>query len=125
MRLHPRATHNHRGEPVFDLSDAKHLLQEDVKNGMHTRLSPSDMQLTRPEYVSLKLIFSSFASTKKCGARSLFVSSNRSALPSSRETATKPARHPAAAEPATTKWFPQSPTTTQDRCYVPYKFIKE
>jgi hypothetical protein len=52
--LHPRATHNHRGEPVFDLSEAKRLLQEDVKNGVHTRMSPSAMQCTRPAYHQFK-----------------------------------------------------------------------
>ena len=29
-QLHPRQSHNHRGEPVFDLSPAKALLSEDT-----------------------------------------------------------------------------------------------
>jgi hypothetical protein len=34
-RLHPRQTHNHCGEPVFDLSPAKQCLRDDVKNKLH------------------------------------------------------------------------------------------
>jgi hypothetical protein len=34
--LYPRQTHNHRGEPVFDLSVAKQFLLDDVKDKKHT-----------------------------------------------------------------------------------------
>jgi hypothetical protein len=50
-RLHPRQTHNHRGEPVFDLSPAKECLREDVKNKLHLT---SNFQETRPEYKGFK-----------------------------------------------------------------------
>ena len=51
--LYPRQTHNHRGQPVFDLSPAKQRLQEDVKNNLHTTMSSSELQATRPEYRNL------------------------------------------------------------------------
>jgi hypothetical protein len=52
--LFPRKTHNHRGEPVFDLSPAKPLLQEDVKNSKHTTMSSRELWETRPEYRCFK-----------------------------------------------------------------------
>ena len=53
-QLYPRQTHNHRGEPVFDLSPAKECLREDVKNKLHTTMSSSELQATRPEYQGFK-----------------------------------------------------------------------
>jgi hypothetical protein len=53
-QLHPRKTHNHRGEPVFDLSPAKYFLREDVKNKLHTTMSSLKLQESRPEYVDFK-----------------------------------------------------------------------
>ena len=59
--LHPRAMHNHRGEPVFDLvADAKRLLREDVKNGVHNSMTPSQMQRTRPEYHQFEAVIFKF-----------------------------------------------------------------
>jgi hypothetical protein len=52
--LYPRQSHNHRGEPVFDLSIAKQFLCEDVKNKLHTTMLPSKLQGTRPEYKLFK-----------------------------------------------------------------------
>ena len=52
--LHPRETHNHRAEPVFDLSPAKELLREDVKNKLHSTMSSAELQATRPEYRGFK-----------------------------------------------------------------------
>lgn len=52
--LHPRQSHNHRGEPVFDLSPAQALLREDVKNKVHTRMQPSELQASREEYKAFK-----------------------------------------------------------------------
>lgn len=49
-KLYRRRTHNDRGELVFDFSTAKALLQLDVKNKLHTFLSSSELQATRPEY---------------------------------------------------------------------------
>jgi hypothetical protein len=48
--LHPRQTHNERGEPVFDMTKAKELLQEDVKNKVHETMEARDLQLSRIEY---------------------------------------------------------------------------
>jgi hypothetical protein len=53
-RLYPRQTHNHRDEPVFDLSPAKECLREDVKNKVHTTMSSSKFQESRPEYRGFK-----------------------------------------------------------------------
>lgn len=49
-QLFPRQTHNHRGEPVFDLSPAKMLLREDIENERHVGLTPTIFQNTRDEY---------------------------------------------------------------------------
>jgi hypothetical protein len=53
-QLHPRQTHNHRGELVFELSVAKKLLEEDVRDKRHTTMVPSELQRTRQEYMSFK-----------------------------------------------------------------------
>jgi hypothetical protein len=53
-KLYPRQSHNHRGEPVFDLSPAKALLREDVKNKLHTTMSSSELRATSPEYMCFK-----------------------------------------------------------------------
>ena len=34
-QLYPRKTHNKRGEPIFDMSPAKPLLRQDIKDDMH------------------------------------------------------------------------------------------
>jgi hypothetical protein len=49
-KLYPRATHNHRGEPKFDMSQAKELLRADVKNREHEDKTARQLQLTREEY---------------------------------------------------------------------------
>lgn len=48
--LHPRSTHNHRGEQVFDMSPAKLKLRDDVADGKHTTMTVEDLRMTRPEY---------------------------------------------------------------------------
>jgi hypothetical protein len=54
-QLHPRQSHNHRGEPVFDLSPAKLLLRQDVKDKMHLHYKSSKtLQLSRLEYKPFK-----------------------------------------------------------------------
>jgi hypothetical protein len=52
--LHPRKTHNHHGEQVFDHSPAKQCLRDDVKNKVHTTMSALELQATRPEYRGFK-----------------------------------------------------------------------
>jgi len=55
-RLHPRKTHNHRGEPVFDMDDkAKEQLQDDVKNKLHLEMKPMDLHALRDVYQKYKL----------------------------------------------------------------------
>jgi hypothetical protein len=49
-RLFPRQAENNRGEPVFDLSDAKLLLRADVKEGKHISNTPAELQHSRVEY---------------------------------------------------------------------------
>ena len=53
-QLHPRQSHNHRGEPVFDLSPAKALLREDIQNKVHERMTPSELQASRDEHKPFK-----------------------------------------------------------------------
>jgi hypothetical protein len=54
-QLLPRDRHNERGELVFDMHPAKLLLREDVKNGVHRRMTPDYMhRSTRPEYKLFK-----------------------------------------------------------------------
>lgn len=54
-QLHPRQTHNIHGEPVFDMSDAKAFLREDVENGLHHIMSAVDLRESRPVYQIFKL----------------------------------------------------------------------
>ena len=43
--LHPRKSHNERGEPVFDMDErAKESLQCDIKNNLHKRMKPRELQ---------------------------------------------------------------------------------
>ncbi len=54
--LHPRKSHNHRGEPVFDMDiPAKEQLREDVKNKLHKRMTPSELWEYRDVYAKYKL----------------------------------------------------------------------
>ena len=53
-QLYPRQTHNQRGELVFDLSPAKALLREDIKNKLHLTNTPSNLQASREEYKLFK-----------------------------------------------------------------------
>ena len=48
--LYPREAHNQRGEPIFDMSPARFLLAEDVKNKLHERMSARELQDSREEY---------------------------------------------------------------------------
>ena len=49
-QIHPRQTHNRRGELVFDLSPAKELLVNDVKAEKHIEMTPEDLFWSRQEY---------------------------------------------------------------------------
>jgi hypothetical protein len=54
-RLHPRKSHNQRGEPVFDLDqEAKKQLQEDIKNKLHKTMTPMELQSSRAIYMKYK-----------------------------------------------------------------------
>jgi hypothetical protein len=54
-KCYPRKTHNERGEPVFDMSPAKQLLRQDIKDEMHIHYKTSkQLQLSRTEYKPFK-----------------------------------------------------------------------
>jgi hypothetical protein len=54
--LHPRQTHNHRGEPVFDMDVmAKAQLSEDIQNNLHKRLTPMELWQSREVYSKYQL----------------------------------------------------------------------
>ena len=52
LPLYPRQTHNERGQLVFDLSSAKMLLREDIKQNLHITKYPTAAKLkeSRIEY---------------------------------------------------------------------------
>jgi len=55
-QLHPRQSHNHRGEPVFDMDEAAKLqLKEDIKNKLHKKMEPMELWATRAVYQKYKL----------------------------------------------------------------------
>lgn len=47
---HPRPTHDHKGLPLWDGSDAQRLLKEDMANGLHEKGDPIDLWVERAEY---------------------------------------------------------------------------
>ena len=49
-RIHPKATHNHRGEPRWEGSDAERLLRLDMDQGMHKIMKPQELWSSRKEY---------------------------------------------------------------------------
>lgn len=51
MALHPPTGYDNRGRLMFNAHPAKELLQADVKEGRHTMMPPSQLRLTRPEYL--------------------------------------------------------------------------
>jgi len=54
--LHPRQTHNDRGEPVFDMDEeAKKQLIEDVNNSLHKKMEPKELWQSREMYRKYKL----------------------------------------------------------------------
>jgi hypothetical protein len=53
MQLFPRSHLNYRGEPHWDVSDAKTLLDQDIDNEWHTIYEPKELWLTRPEYYNV------------------------------------------------------------------------
>ena len=48
--VHPVPTHNHRGEPHWEGSEAQKLLKKDVAEGKHEGMKPLDYYKSRPEY---------------------------------------------------------------------------
>jgi hypothetical protein len=75
--MHARQDRNNRGKLVFDLHPAKRLLRDDVERGEHERMTPSDLQATRPEYM-LFTPNSKGVSIKRSSARSTFSTLNLS-----------------------------------------------
>jgi hypothetical protein len=49
-RLHPRQTHNQRGEIVFDMTETKLILRHDVEQKLHEGKTPSEFQASRDAY---------------------------------------------------------------------------
>jgi hypothetical protein len=49
-RIHPKATHNHRGEPRWEGSEAERLLKLDIEEDKHKGMEPKDFYLSRTEY---------------------------------------------------------------------------
>jgi hypothetical protein len=48
--LHPVPTHNHRGEPRWEGSEAQRLLRQDIDLGNHLDLMPRDLFMSEPDY---------------------------------------------------------------------------
>jgi hypothetical protein len=54
--LHPRQSHNHRGEPVFDIDiEAKLQLRADINNKLHRQMTPMELWEYRQVYGKYKL----------------------------------------------------------------------
>jgi len=49
-RIHPKATHNYRGEPRWEGSAAERLLRLDMDAKKHERMKPSELHCSRNEY---------------------------------------------------------------------------
>ena len=54
FQKHPAPTHNHRGEPQWNGSAAQALLAEDMKNGLHLKMTPAQLHQMRDEYKEIK-----------------------------------------------------------------------
>jgi hypothetical protein len=54
-RLHPQQSHDHKGQPIFDVHPAKPLLQDDVRMKRHLGMSPMALKATRQEYGDFQL----------------------------------------------------------------------
>jgi len=50
-KLHPRQERNQSGKLVFDMHLAKELLRQYVKDGLDKVVKPSELQMTRNEYM--------------------------------------------------------------------------
>lgn len=50
IRNHPAPIYNHRGEPQWNGSEAKTLLKNDIEEGKHLTMLPSELRLTKPQY---------------------------------------------------------------------------
>jgi hypothetical protein len=48
--IYPKKTHNHRGEPRWEGSEAERLLRLDMDDGKHNRMKPMDLYNSREEY---------------------------------------------------------------------------
>ena len=47
---HERPTHDHRGKPLWDGSDAQKFLKEDMEAGKHENKTPAQLWASRPAY---------------------------------------------------------------------------
>mgnify|MGYP007013037865 CR=1 FL=1 len=47
---YPREQVNNMGQLVFDMTPAGELILEDIKQSRHVGKTPSEFQMTRPEY---------------------------------------------------------------------------
>jgi hypothetical protein len=50
QRIYPKKTHNHRGEPRWEVSEAERLLTLDIDKGKNKSLKPIDLHHSRNEY---------------------------------------------------------------------------
>jgi hypothetical protein len=54
-KLYPRQSHNHRGEPVFDMDEAaKQQLKKDIENKLHRKMEPIALWEKRAVYQKYK-----------------------------------------------------------------------
>jgi hypothetical protein len=54
-QIHPDATHNHRGEPRWEGSEAERLLRLDMDEDKHKSMKPKNVFLSRTEYQDFPL----------------------------------------------------------------------
>lgn len=54
-QLHPRPETNGKGEPNWVDSEAKALLELDMENGLHKKMKPKELYLTRYQYKEFEL----------------------------------------------------------------------
>ena len=54
-RIFPKPTHNGRGEPRWEGSDAERLLKLDIDEGKHKTMQPKELHQSRGEFQNYKL----------------------------------------------------------------------
>lgn len=53
--IFPQKTHNEKGEKIFYLTEAMNLLKEDIEQGLHLTMTPSQLKAKRTEYDEFSL----------------------------------------------------------------------